>query len=122
MRLLLDTHTLVWWDEGKLPRAAVALIQDADAVFVSAATAWEIAIKASLGKLKFAASIERVVAAYGFEPLAIELKHAQRVRTLAKHHRDPFDRMLIAQAIEESLSLVSRDPMLERYPVSVLWE
>lgn len=121
MNLLLDTHTFLWWDAGKLPRAVVQRIQGADVVFVSAASAWEIAIKAALGKIDARAPLSEALEDYGFEELPIEMAHADAVRELPSHHRDPFDRILVAQARVEGLSLVSRDPVLSRYPVSVVW-
>lgn len=122
MRLLLDTHTFLWWDDDKLPEGVVRRIQDAQAVFVSAATAWEVAIKASLGKLTARASIATALADYGFDELPIRISHAEGVSRLPPHHRDPFDRVLVAQAIVEGLAIVSRDPLLNRYTATVLWD
>ena len=121
MRLVLDTHTLLWWDDDRLPRRVTAMIQDADVVFVSAATAWEIAIKAALGKLVARGTVEDVLGDYGFSPLPISVRHADAVRTLAPHHRDPFDRLLVVQAQAEDLAIVSRDPVFELYDVPVRW-
>lgn len=121
MRLLLDTHTLVWWDNAKLPARVVKRIQDADEILVSAATAWEISIKSALGKIATRDTITQVLADYGFTELPIRLSHAEAVRALPMHHRDPFDRMLVAQARVEELALVSRDPALRPYDVRVLW-
>jgi PIN domain nuclease of toxin-antitoxin system len=121
MRLLLDTHTLIWWDDDQLPRRVTATIQSADVVFVSAVTAWEIAIKSALGKLEARGTVEKVVADYGFSSLPISVRHADAVRTLAPHHRDPFDRMLIAQAQSEDLAIVTRDPVFGLYDVSLRW-
>ena len=121
MRLLLDTHTLIWWDDDQLPRRVTAAIQAADAVFVSAVTAWEIAIKSALGKLVARGTVETVVADYGFSPLPVSIHHADAVRHLAPHHRDPFDRLLIAQAGSEDLTIVTRDPVFKLYDVAVRW-
>jgi PIN domain nuclease of toxin-antitoxin system len=121
VRLVLDTHTLIWWDDDRLPRSATALIQNADVVFVSAVTAWEIAIKSALGKLVARGTVEDVLADYGFSPLGISVRHADAVRTLAPHHRDPFDRLLIAQAQIEDLAIVTRDPVFRLYDVGVRW-
>lgn len=121
MRLLLDTHTLIWWDAGRrLPRSVVTAIQGADDVFVSAASAWEVAIKAALGKISSRRNVAQAVDQSGFTELPITFRHAERVRSLAPHHRDPFDRLLIAQAQVEQLMIVSRDPLFALYDVSLL--
>jgi PIN domain nuclease of toxin-antitoxin system len=119
--LLLDTHTFLWWDEDKLPRKVVERIQSAGEVYVSAASAWEVAIKAALGKIDVREALSTAIADYGFSPLPVALEHADAVRTLPMHHRDPFDRMLVAQAKVEGLTLVTRDEAIRRYEVSTLW-
>ena len=121
MRLLLDTHTLIWWDADELPRRVTASIQNADVVFVSAVTAWEIAIKSALGKLVARGTVEDAIADYGFTALPVSVRHADAVRALAPHHRDPFDRMLVAQAQLEDLVIVTRDPAFKHYDVRVRW-
>ena len=122
MNLLLDTHVLIWWDEGRrLTRAARHAIETADTVYVSAASAWEVAIKASLGKIDVRARFADAVGDYGFEELPISIEHADAVRSLPLHHRDPFDRLLVAQALVEGLALVTRDPALGPYGVSLVW-
>jgi PIN domain nuclease of toxin-antitoxin system len=88
--VLLDTHTFLWWDSGKLARSVVQRIQAAGDVYVSAASAWEIAIKSSLGKIEARTSVAEACADYGFLPLAISLEHADAVRSLPPHHRDPL--------------------------------
>lgn len=121
MRLLLDTHVLIWWDEGaKMSTTAGQAIRDAEQVYVSAASAWEIAIKASLGRLSTTRSVAEAVAESGFEELPVRVAHAQGVLDLPWHHRDPFDRMLVAQAMVEGLTLVTRDPVFRRYGVKTL--
>jgi len=93
-----------------------------NAVYVSAASTWEIAIKAALGKLR--ADLHAVAAAAratGFEELAVSVPHTLRVQGLARHHRDPFDRMLVAQALEEGLTIVTHDPSFASYQVPTLW-
>lgn len=122
-KLLLDTHAFLWWrtDDARLPRAARSAISDADVVFVSAATAWEAAIKVSLGRLELPDTIETGVEDSGFEKLPITFSHAEAAAKLPPRHRDPFDRMLIAQAIAENLTLVSHDQKIAQYPVAVLW-
>ena len=128
MRVLLDTHTLLWWLDGdrRLSKKARRLIADERAaVFVSAASAWEIATKARLGKLPGAAEVAADVAAcvsgQGFEPLDITILHAQRAGGLSGDHKDPFDRMLIAQAQMEDLHVVSDDGVFDAYGVSRVW-
>lgn len=124
MRLLLDTHIFLWWllgDRrlGAARRRAIAS-QDSE-VFVSAASIWEIAIKAAAGKfdpgdVEMPAQVE----AAGFRPLTVTGAHSWRSRTLPPHHRDPFDRILVAQALVEGLTLATDDPQIHRYAVPVL--
>lgn len=128
MRLLLDTHALLWWvaaSDRVSRKARTAIASARNECFVSIATAWEIAIKLSLGKLRVEGALERFLpeqlAANGFQPLPIELKHAARVATLPFHHRDPFDRLLVAQALDEELSVVTADPVFARYGVKRVW-
>lgn len=121
MRILLDTHALIWWDEGaKLSRDATRAIKDADQVYVSAVSAWEVAIKISLGKLKTRRTVADAAAESGFEELPLRFRHAETFAGLARHHRDPFDRMLIAQALAERLTLVTRDPQFAPYGVRLI--
>jgi PIN domain nuclease of toxin-antitoxin system len=128
MRVLLDTHTFLWWLDGdrRLTRRARLLIADeANAVFVSAASAWEISTKTRLGKLPgavdVAADIASIVTAQSFAPLDITILHAQRAGRLPGEHRDPFDRMLIAQAQIEDLPIVSNDDAFDRYGIERIW-
>jgi PIN domain nuclease of toxin-antitoxin system len=121
VRLLLDTHTLIWWDDDELPRRVTNLIRNADMVFVSAATAWEMAIKSGLGKLVARGTVGEAMADYGFSSLQITMRHADAIRTLPSHHRDPFDRMLIVQAQLEELTIVTRDRVFARYDVAIRW-
>ncbi len=125
MRLLLDTHALLWALEApqRLPAGIRAAIEDNENdVFASAASAWEIAIKQSLGKLPVPrADLFETLRRANLTELPVTLKHAQATRLLPPIHRDPFDRMLVAQAQTEGLSVVSRDPLVRRYPVTVLW-
>ena len=121
MRLLLDTQVLIWWDEGAdLSRRAAKAIREAEQVYVSAVTGWEIAIKASLGRIETTREVATAVAESRFEELPVRLSHAGALGTLPWHHRDPFDRMLVAQALVERLTLVSRDRALRDYEVKLL--
>jgi PIN domain nuclease of toxin-antitoxin system len=118
VRLLLDTHVFLWWraDAPELPAAArTAMLDRANDVYVSAAVAWEIAIKRALGRLEFEGRVADAVAEEGFLPLAIQLAHADEVSRLPALHRDPFDRLLIAQARTESLTIVTADPVFRKY-------
>jgi PIN domain nuclease of toxin-antitoxin system len=128
VRLLLDTHALLWWLEGntRLSADAQAAIGDvANTVLVSAASAWEITTKHRIGKLPGAAVVAQdlaaIVAAQGFEALAISLGDGARAGNLPGPHRDPFDRMLIAQALTHDLSLVSNEAAFDPYGVRRLW-
>lgn len=128
MRLLLDTHALLWWLGGdeRLPAAARAAIGDSGSdIFVSAASAWEIATKHRLGKLPGVAAIvgdlEAVVAEQGFAALPVGIRHAQISGALPGPHRDPFDRMLVAQALAERLTLISNELIFDTYGVERLW-
>lgn len=121
MKLLLDTHTLVWWDSGKLPRPVARRIEAAEVVFVSAVVAWEIAIKSSLGRIVAKVGVETVLNDYGFRELPILIRHADKVRSLPLHHRDPFDRLLVAQALVDNLVIVSADRILRKYDVPIVW-
>jgi len=122
VNLLLDTHAFVWWDNAKLPKGVVARIRKATDVYVSAATAWEISIKSALGKIAVRGDLGEALADYGFLELPISIAHAEAVRALPAIHRDPFDRILVAQAVVEDLVIVSNDETLERYPVRVAWD
>lgn len=117
MNLLLDSHIVLWWlsDDKRLSRKARRLIERADEVLVSAATTWELAVKASLGKLRMPEGFLEVVEAQGFTHLPITPVHAMAVQGLPWHHRDPFDRILLAQAMVEALRLVSADEALAPY-------
>lgn len=122
MRLLLDTHAFLWWRAGREMRAeAMDAIRTADDVFVSAASAWEVSIKAAIGKLRLTASFADGVAQSGFVPLPINLHHAAVAGELPPHHHDPFDRMLLAQARLERLTLISHDRRLEPYGSAIIW-
>lgn len=116
MQLLLDTHALIWWDGGaRLSREARTAIADAEQVYVSAVSGWEIAIKTALGRLRPLRTVAEAIEESGFEELPIRLRHAVALATLPPHHRDPFDRMLVAQAQVDGLTLVTRDAAFEAY-------
>lgn len=122
-RLLLDTHVFIWWrsDIGRMREAARQGIATAESVFVSAASAWESAIKISLGRLELPDRFETGVVDSGFEELLITFTHAEAVAALPYHHRDPFDRLLVAQAVSENLTLVTHDKQIGAYEVPILW-
>ena len=119
MNLLLDTHVLIWWDEGRrLAAEARRAIEEADTVYVSAVSAWEVAVKTGLGRLRPTRTVEEAVSESGFLELPVTFRHAEHLTALPPHHRDPFDRMLVAQAAVEELTMVTRDPVFARYGVT----
>jgi len=128
MKALLDTHAFLWWinDDPRLSDAARQLIGNGEsALFLSAASGWEIAIKMRLGRIEMLGDSEQFI----FEQLAlnnitvlpISMNHALRTAALPDHHRDPFDRMLVAQSQIEQLPIVTSDPLITRYAVDVIW-
>ncbi|HMV48325.1 MAG TPA: type II toxin-antitoxin system VapC family toxin [Blastocatellia bacterium] len=128
MNLLLDTHTLQWFALGDAQLSATArqLIEDpANTKFVSPTSYWEIAIKISIGKYilhqPYEIFFDRAIRQNGFLILPIELRHTAALTTLPYHHRDPFDRLLVVQAMVEGQSLVSIDAVLDAYPIQRLW-
>ena len=128
MRLLLDTHTFLWWVDqaGELSRRARSAIGDPDnECLLSLVSCWEMAIKLSTGKLKLPGTLDRFIPEQltinGFRQLEIGFRHVARVATLVFHHRDPFDRLLVAQALEDGLTVVSVDPVFRKYGVRRLW-
>ncbi len=128
MRALLDTHTFLWWnlDDPQLSPTARAVIEDGhNEIFISAASAWEIAIKYRKGRLSLPQPPERYVASrlahFRFLALPIQLSHALRVAILPAIHDDPFDRLLVAQSQMEGLPILTGDAEIARYPVEVLW-
>jgi PIN domain nuclease of toxin-antitoxin system len=128
MRLLLDTHALLWWlsgDAALAVAARTAIADDSNDILVSAASIWEFATKHRIGKLSgigaVVADLERAVADQGFVGLPIDLRHGQAAGALPGAHRDPFDRMLIAQAMLENLVLVSNEQAFDAYGIARLW-
>lgn len=122
MRLLVDSHVALWWLEDNVALGATCrdAIRTADEVYFSAATAWELGIKRALGKLDFPDGLDAALIASGFVELPISAAHADRAASLPAHHRDPFDRMLVAQAQSASLTLVTADRVIEPYEVPTL--
>lgn len=123
MRVLVDTHVLVWCDQRPVAIAAnlMAVLRDStNEIFVSAASVWEIAIKRSLGKLHFAAPIIGTVARLGFHLLPVSAEHAEYAGGLPRHHNDPFDRLLIAQAELEGMVLGTQDSRMRPYGIAIM--
>jgi PIN domain nuclease of toxin-antitoxin system len=128
MRALLDTHVFLWWvsdDERLSPRARDVIGAGPDEILFSVVSAWEIVLKAALGRLQVAPDptsfVSEHLQANSFTVLPMHLRHALAVADLPDHHRDPFDRMLIAQARSEGLAIISSDQDVARYPVEVVW-
>lgn len=123
MKLLLDSYILLWWQgrDRSLPDGIIAAISGAETVLVSAATTWELDLKVQLGKLRLPEPVEDGVLAAGFEPLPIRFEHTRRAVGLPAIHRDPFDRMLVAQALVEGATLVTHDSTIARYEVPLLF-
>lgn len=121
-RWLLDTNVLFWLNRepGRLPRDILARLDEVAAVHFSAASVWELEIKRSAGKLRFEGHVVTFAEKAGLVEMAITARHATGAARLPLHHKDPFDRMLVAQAIAEDLTLVTADRRLRRYPVSIL--
>lgn len=123
MKFLLDTHVLLWWlsDHKALSaQAFVAIKEGKNAIFVSTVTAWEISIKRALGKLKAPDELEEVLESNSFQQLPISIRHGLVAGNLPCHHDDQFDRMLIAQAQTEQLTIITHDIRMEQYGVSIL--
>jgi PIN domain nuclease of toxin-antitoxin system len=128
MKLLLDTHTFIWWDgePTKLSSQALALCQDdTNEILLSVASVWEIQIKLQLGKLHLKMPLQEVIEGQqltnNIQILPITLTHVLALEKLPKPHKDPFDRLLVAQATVENLTLLSGDKIFEQYPVPLLW-
>jgi PIN domain nuclease of toxin-antitoxin system len=124
VKLILDTHAALWWlaDDDRLGAVAAELLGDAaNVALLSAAVVWEVAIKRSLGRLDAPDDLVATLLGGGAQALPIKLAHAEQVARLPWHHRDPFDRMLVAQAAVEQAVVVSRDPALLAYGVPVVW-
>ena len=123
MKLLLDTHVLLWWlgDDMRLrAEARNAIAEPENIVFVSAATTWEIAIKTSLGKLTLPEGLEDQISKNAFTPLPITIAHTLAIAQLPPIHQDPFDRMLVSQALLEDMTLITHDQRIMKYDVEIL--
>lgn len=127
MKVLLDTHTFLWAiaDDGRLSRRAQQVYTGPNDLWLSVASVWEILIKVRAGKLPLpepaGTYIVKELAKNKIEVLPIKLDHVLRIESLPSHHRDPFDRILIAQSLEENLPLVTADPVFKRYPAKLIW-
>jgi PIN domain nuclease of toxin-antitoxin system len=123
MKLLLDTHILIWWlsQEQRLSQAEIDLITDSDNfIFVSAATAWEIAVKKMIGKLEAPDDLPTALAINNFLELPITIEHSQKLYQLPLHHNDPFDRIMVAQAMSEDLTFMTRDAKIALYDIKIV--
>lgn len=128
MQVLLDTHSFLWWigDDHQLSDKARSTIEDSsNQIFLSAASGWEIAIKTQLGKLTLPHSPEVFVSEQlqlnGFQPLSVSLSHSLHTASLPAIHRDPFDRILVAQSQVEKMAIITSDPLIQRYKVNTIW-
>lgn len=124
MRALLDTRTVLWAlaDDPRLSAPAREIIESLENdVMVSAVTAWEIAVKVSLGKLKAPENLEEAILDAGLATRVVAFADCAKLRDLPLHHRDPFDRMLVAQALVDGIPIISRDESIARYQVTVIW-
>jgi PIN domain nuclease of toxin-antitoxin system len=123
VRLLLDTHVVLWWqrDDRRLGREAREAIATADVVWVSAVSGWEVAIKCALGRLRLDEPFPALIAADDFTELPMTLAHADQLQHLPPHHTDPFDRMLAAQALTERATIVTHDRAFAPYGVKAIW-
>ena len=124
MKLLLDTHAALWWlggDERLGAEAARQIADETNQVLLSAAVVWEVSIKRSLGKLEAPDHFAAVMLGAGAQPIAVTVEHAAAVEDLPWHHRDPFDRLLVAQAAVERAALISSDDALRPYGLALIW-
>ena len=128
MKALLDTHAFLWWitDDVRLsPRARTVIADGDNELFFSAASGWKIAIKARLGKIQLpsdpASFVPKQLRINAVEPLAVQMTHALHVYLLPKHHRDPFDRILVAHAQVDRMAIITADQQITQYAVEILW-
>ena len=123
MRILIDTHIFLWWDRQlrRISSSLRAAIEDADNdIYLSAASVWEVAVKRAVGKLNFERPIVESVAKLGFELLPVTGVHAEHAGGLPRHHNDPFDRLLVAQAALEGMVLGTEDRLMRRYGIATI--
>jgi PIN domain nuclease of toxin-antitoxin system len=123
MKLLLDTHILIWWlsEASRLSQTEIDIITDSDNfIFVSAATAWEIAVKKMIGKLEAPDDLPAALAINNFLELPIMIEHSQKLYQLPLHHNDPFDRIMVAQAMSEDLTFMTRDTKISLYEIRTI--
>lgn len=124
MRVLLDTHALLWalGDDDRLSETARdAIIDEANDVVVSVVSAWEVAVKRALGKLKAPSNLREVITEAGFTERLVGFSDCVRLESLPCLHRDPFDRMLVCQALEDGMPIITKDEMISRYQVQIIW-
>ena len=123
MKLLLDTHAILWWvrDDRRLGPEARRAIASADVVWVSAVSGWELSIKVAKGRLRIVESLRVTIAADHFTALPLTLRHTEELERLPLHHRDPHDRLLVAQARVEGATIITHDRAFEAYGVPVIW-
>jgi PIN domain nuclease of toxin-antitoxin system len=124
VRLLIDSHAFLWWSEAMLALGSAAqgaIADPANEVLISAAALWELTIKASSGRLSLPADLEEMVAIQGFAVLSITFPHLRRLAGLPRLHRDPFDRMMIAQALAEGIPIATSDRAFAAYGVQIIW-
>jgi PIN domain nuclease of toxin-antitoxin system len=128
VRILLDTHVFLWWNEAspELSKRAYALLSDPrNTLLLSVVSAWELVLKMQTGKLKLpepaSVYVPTRIAHYGIESLEVTLQHVLRCDSLPLHHRDPFDRLLIAQTLVEEVPILTADPLIRKYSAEVLW-
>lgn len=123
MRLLLDTHVVLWWqtEDRRLNAEARHAIEMADIAWVSAVSGWEAAIKTALGRLRIDEPFSLLLGIDDFTELPVSLAHVERLKALAPHHKDPFDRLLVAQALVEKATIVTHDRAFEPYGADMIW-
>ena len=128
MKILLDTHTFLWWnaaDPRLSPKASGWLADPKNTLLLSVVSAWELVAKTQAGKLRLpeppSTYVPTRLAHYGIETLPVTLAHVLAAESLPLHHRDPFDRLLIAQAVSEEVPILTMDPQIRKYPVKALW-
>ena len=127
MKLLPDTHSFIWWNSAPefLSKQALALLEDeANEPVISVVNIWEIQIKNAAGKMDLTVPLENIVKTYsenGIEILPVYASHILQLNSLPDHHRDPFDRILVAQALVKDMTIISKDAKIKQYPVTVVW-